>query len=75
MYITHWMSKTLFGKQIIFPAYSREDLDFVFEYVLVGSTRLILNWLNDSKGLPASQFAKRMEQLGHHVLMAVKDFE
>lgn len=60
--------------QLEFPSYSREDLDFVFEYVLVGSTRLILNWLQDSRGIPASQFAKRIERLGHHVLVGIQDF-
>lgn len=60
--------------QLEFPHYSREDLDFIFDYVLVGSTRLIVNWLQDSKGITASQFARRMERLGHHALMAVKEF-
>lgn len=57
-----------------FPEYTREDLDFIFEYVLIGSTRLILNWLHDSKGIPSSDFAKRIERLGHHTLMAIKEF-
>ena len=57
-----------------FPHYRREDLDFIFDYVLMGSTRLILNWLQDSKGIPAPQFAKRIERLGHHALIAIKDF-
>lgn len=60
--------------QLEFPHYRREDLDFVFEYALMGSTRLILNWLQDSKGIPASQFSKRIERLGHYALMAIKDF-
>lgn len=57
-----------------FPRYSREDLDFIFDYVLIGSTRLILNWLQDSKGIPASQFAKRIERLGHYALIAIDEF-
>lgn len=60
--------------QLEFPRYSRDDLDFIFDYVLIGSTRLILNWLQDSKGLPASQFAKRMERLGHYALVAIQEF-
>lgn len=60
--------------QLEFPHYNREDLDFIFDYVLVGSTRLIVNWLNDSKGISATQFANRMERLGHHALMAIKEF-
>lgn len=57
-----------------FPDYSRDDLDFIFEYVLIGSTRLILNWLHDSKGIPSSDFAKRIERLGHYALMAIREF-
>lgn len=57
-----------------FPEYSRDDLDFIFEYVLIGSTRLILNWLHDSRGIPSSDFAKRIERMGHHALMAIKEF-
>ena len=60
--------------QLEFPAYQKEDLDFIYEYVFLGSTRLILNWLEDSKGLTATQFTKRVERLGHHALMAVKEF-
>lgn len=60
--------------QLEFPAYSREDLDFIFDFVLIGSTRLILNWLSDNKGITAPAFARRMERLGHHALMAIKDF-
>lgn len=57
-----------------FPEYKREDIDFIFDYVLMGSTRLILNWLQDSLDIPTSQFAKRIECLGHYALMAIKDF-
>ncbi|MGM9605361.1 MAG: TetR-like C-terminal domain-containing protein, partial [Faecousia sp.] len=60
--------------QLEFPHYVRKDLDFVFDYVLMGSTRLILNWLQDSKGIPASQFARQIERLGHHALLAIGDF-
>lgn len=60
--------------QLEFPTYSREDLDFIFDFVLIGSTRLILNWLTDNKGIPASVFARRIERLGHHALMAVREF-
>lgn len=60
--------------QLEFPCYAREDLDFIFNYVLTGSSRLILDWLQDSRGLPASQFAKRMERLGHYALVAIREF-
>lgn len=60
--------------QLEFPHYDREDLNFVFDYVLIGSTRLILSWLQDSKGISASQFSKRIERLGYHALLAIKEF-
>lgn len=60
--------------QLEFPSYKREHLNFVFDYVLMGSTRLILNWLQDGAGVPASQFAKRIERLGHHALLAIQEF-
>lgn len=60
--------------QLEFPQYHREDLDFIFDFVLYGSSRLIVNWLQDSRGISASQFARRMERLGHHALMTISDF-
>lgn len=60
--------------QLEFPHYAREDLDFIYDFVVIGSTRLILNWLQDSKGITATQFARRMERLGHHALIAIRDF-
>ena len=56
------------------PHYRREDLDFIFDYVLMGSTRLILNWLQDNRGLSACQFARRIERLGHYAQMAIAEF-
>ena len=61
--------------QLEFPHYARADLDFIYDFVLIGSSRLILNWLQDSKGIPASQFAKRIERLGHHALIAIQEFD
>lgn len=60
--------------QLEFPHYARSDLDFIYDFVLIGSSRLIFNWLQDSQGIPASQFAKRIERLGHYALIAVHDF-
>lgn len=67
-------SEVLNQWQLEFPHYSREDLDFIFDFVFIGSMRLILNWLQDSKGIPASQFAKRIERLGHYALTAIREF-
>lgn len=60
--------------QLEFPAYAREDLDYIFDFVLTGSLRLILNWLNDDNGLSATEFSHRMERLGHYALIAVQEF-
>lgn len=60
--------------QLEFPAYAREKLDYIFDFVLTGSLRLILNWLNDDKGLSATEFSHRMERLGHYALVAIQDF-
>lgn len=57
-----------------FPHYSREHLDFIYDFVSAGSTQLILRWLQDSRGITASEFARRVERMGHHALMAIEDF-
>lgn len=57
-----------------FPKYSRADLEFVFEFVFPGAMNLILNWLADSSALPVSEFAHRLDLLGHYCHLAVKEF-
>lgn len=57
-----------------FPAYDRERLDFIFEYVFLGSMRLMLNWIDDDQDLSPSQFARRLERLGHYSLIAAGEF-
>lgn len=60
--------------QMEFPTYARKDLDFIFDFVLTGSLRLILNWLSDDKDLTPVAFSHRMERLGHYALVAIQDF-
>lgn len=60
--------------QLEFPAYARKDLNYIFDFVLSGSLRLILNWLHDDKGLSVAEFSHRMERLGHYALVAIQDF-
>ena len=57
-----------------FPAYDRERLEFIFDYVFLGSMRLMLNWIDDDRDLSPSQFARRLERLGHYSLIAAGEF-
>lgn len=57
-----------------FPKYKREDLDYVYDFVFSGSMRLILNWIEDDKGLSTADLAKRLDRLGHHCHMAILEF-
>ena len=57
-----------------FPKYSREDCEFVFDYVTSGSTRSIINWLNSENKMPVKEFTQKMERLGHYSLVAIKEF-
>ena len=57
-----------------FPHYEREKLDFLFDFVFTGSTRLILNWIDDDRGLSVEAFTQRLERLGRYSLVAVSEF-
>ena len=57
-----------------FPKYDRADLNYVYDFVFVGSMRLILNWIGDSQGLSAEELANRLDRLGHHCHMAISEF-
>lgn len=57
-----------------FPDYRREDLDYIYDFIFVGSMRLILNWIDDDKGLSTEQLANRLDRLGHHCHMAIPEF-
>lgn len=57
-----------------FPEYRREDLDYIYDFVFVGSMRLILNWIDDDKGLTTAELANRLDRLGHHCHLAIPEF-
>lgn len=57
-----------------FPKYKREDLDYVYDFIFTGSMRLILNWIEDDKGLSTADLAKRLDRLGHYCHMAILEF-
>lgn len=64
--LTEWLKE--------FPEYNREHLDFLFDFVFAGSMNLILDWIEDDKGIPADEFTARLEHLGHHCLIAAGEF-
>lgn len=57
-----------------FPDYDRQNLNFLFDFVFIGSVNMILDWIEDDKGIPAAEFTNRLERLGHYCLMAVREF-
>ena len=57
-----------------FPKYARVDLEFVYEFVFPGAMNLILGWLSDSGSLPVSEFAHRLDLLGHYCHLAIREF-
>lgn len=57
-----------------FPSYSLADLQFVYEFIFPGAMNLILNWLSGSDSLPVSEFAHRLDCLGHYCHLAIREF-
>lgn len=57
-----------------FPKYKREDLDYIYDFVFTGSMRLILNWIEDDKGLSTAELANRLDRLGHYCHLAIPEF-
>jgi len=57
-----------------FPDLSEENLEFVFDFVFSGVTTLISRWLSDEISLTPKELAHRIERLGHHALVAVREF-
>lgn len=67
-------SRIIDGWCLEFPQYKREDLDYIFDFVFIGSMRLILNWIDDDQGVPTEDLAWRLDRLGHHCHMAIAEF-
>lgn len=57
-----------------FPEYARADLEFVYEFVFPGAMNLILGWLVKNGALPVTEFAHRLDLLGHYCHLAIKEF-
>lgn len=60
------------GKE--FPDLNRADLDFVFDFIFSGATTLIRKWLEGEIDMPPGELARRVERLGHHALVAIREF-
>lgn len=57
-----------------FPRYRREDLDYVYDFLFTGSMKLILNWIEDDRGLSTADLARRLDRLGHYCHLAIREF-
>lgn len=57
-----------------YPAYSKEKLNYLYDYVIQGSMKLVLNWINDNKGISVEELTNRLDCLGHHALLAAGEF-
>lgn len=57
-----------------FPDYRREDLDYVFDFIFTGSTRLLLDWIDDNNGISSEELANRLDRLGHYCHLAIREF-
>lgn len=57
-----------------FPDLDPKELDFVFDFIFSGVTALIIKWLDGQIELSAQELARRVERLGHHALVALRDF-
>ena len=57
-----------------FPAYDREQLDYVYDFVFTGAMRLLLNWIDEDSGITADQLANRLDRQGHYCHLAIKEF-
>nr|AFN84578.1 transcriptional regulator [uncultured bacterium scaffold00056] len=66
---------TIDSWQAQFPDYDRSDLDYVFDYAFTGSMRLILNWIDDNRGMSAEELARRLDRLGHYCHLAIREFK
>ena len=58
-----------------FPDYSREDLDYVYNFVFAGSMQLILSWIDNGQTISTDLLANRLDQLGHFCLLAIDEFK
>lgn len=57
-----------------FPQYSREHLNFLFDFVFPGLSGLLIRWLQEEHPVSAEEFGRRVERLGHYALLCVKEF-
>ena len=56
------------------PSFSRENLEFVYDFVFAGATAVIQNWLQGGCVEDAQIIARRVERLGHYSQLAAAEF-
>ena len=57
-----------------YPQFSHDDLDYVFNFIIAGSTQLIMDWIQNDQPLSAKLLANRLDRLGHYCHMAISEF-
>lgn len=60
--------------QVEFPEYDHRDLEFVYNFIMPGAMRLILNWAKNNDNLTTESLARRLDRLGHYCHLAIKEF-
>lgn len=57
-----------------FPSYHPSHLRFVYDFVFPGAMNLVLRWLREGETIPLSEFAHRLDCLGHYCHLAIREF-
>lgn len=58
-----------------FPTCKKDHLEFLYVFLLNGIRSLIAQWAKDPESIAPEVFVHRMEMLGHHCLLAAKEFK
>ena len=69
-------STIIYQWQIDTPSASKEDLEYIYDYVFNGSISLIMNWLSqrEDERIPVEKLGNRLDRLGHYAQEAIKEF-
>lgn len=60
--------------KVEFPDISQKNLEFIFGFLFSGARQLIADWAEHPDKISTDELAKRLETLGHHCLLAAKEF-
>ena len=69
-------STIIYQWQIDTPSASKEDLEYIYDYVFNGSISLIMNWLSqrEDERIPVEKLVNRLERLAHYAQAAISEF-